>query len=57
MNRSTTIADDRGLAILMALGKRGKHVYGGTVSHAEKTRRRAANKTARASRRANRSAA
>lgn len=55
MNR-TTIADDRGLAILLALGKLGKHVYGGTVSHAEKTRRRASNKAARASRRINRAA-
>ena len=54
MNRTATIADDRGLAILMALGKLNKHVYAGTVSHAEKTRRRASNKVARASRRANR---
>lgn len=54
MNRTTPVADDRGLAILMALGKFGKHVYGGTVSHAEKTRRRAANKVARASRQVNR---
>jgi hypothetical protein len=43
--------DDRGTAILMALGKLGKHVYAGTVSPAEKTRRRAASK-ARAARRA-----
>jgi hypothetical protein len=57
MNRSTNIVDDRGLAILMALGKLGKHVYGGTVSHAEKTRRRAAGKVAGQSRRINRSAA
>ena len=57
MNRTATTADDRGLAILMALGNRGKHVYGGTVSRAEKTRRRASNKVARASRRANRLAA
>jgi hypothetical protein len=54
MNTALNTADDRGLVILMALGKLGKHVYGGTVSHAEKTRRRAANKTARASRRINR---
>jgi hypothetical protein len=53
---TNSTADDRGLVILMALGKLGKHVYGGTVSHAEKTRRRAANRTARASRRINRRA-
>lgn len=52
---STT--DDRGLIILMALGKLNKHVYGGTVTHAEKTRRRAARKVARTSRRINRRAA
>lgn len=40
------------LAILMAL--QGKHVYSGTVSEAEKARRRAANKVARKSRKNNR---
>lgn len=40
------------LAILMAL--QGKHIYSGTVSEAEKARRRAANKVARKARRANR---
>jgi len=49
-------ADDRGLVILVALGKLGKHVYGGTVSHAEKARRRASNKVAGRSRRINRTA-
>lgn len=38
--------------ILQAL--QAKHVYAGTVPAAEKTRRRAANKVARKSRRANR---
>ena len=40
--------------ILAGLNSTGRHVYGGTVSHAEKSRRRAANKIARRSRRANR---
>ncbi len=40
--------------ILAALNTLGKHVYAGTVSRKEKLRRRAANKVARASRRANR---
>ena len=52
-----TFPDDRGLAILVALGKRGKHVYGGSVPAVEVQRRRAANKAARASRRANRRSA
>lgn len=34
--------------------RNGKHVYAGTVPHAEVQRRRAANKAARASRRRNR---
>lgn len=49
-------ADDRGLVILMALGKLGKHVYGGTVPPAVVAHRRTANKVARASRRTNRRA-
>lgn len=53
---TTRTGDDRGLVILMALGKLGKHVYAGTVSHAEKHRRRAANRQARVSRRINRPA-
>lgn len=40
------------VAVLMAL--QGKHVYQGTVAPAEKARRRAANRVARKSRRANR---
>lgn len=41
-----------GLAILAGL--QGKHVYQGTVSTADRARRRAANRRARASRKANR---
>lgn len=37
-----------------ALTLLGKHVYGGTVSAKEKTRRRAANRVAKHSRKANR---
>lgn len=43
-----------GLQILLGLNRTGKHIYGGTVPHAEVKRRRKANKTARASRRRNR---
>jgi hypothetical protein len=43
-----------GLAILYALGQRGRHVYGGTVSAATVARRRDRNRVARASRRINR---
>lgn len=45
------------LAILLALNGKirfGGHVYGGTVPHAVKLRRRAANKAARAARRVTR---
>lgn len=43
------------LAILLALSRHpNRHVYAGTVSHAERLRRRAANKRARAARRAGR---
>lgn len=42
-------------AILYALPRLGKHVYGGTVTPAEKTRRRAATKAQRVARRQNRS--
>lgn len=45
---------NRGLAILLGLSNRAKHVYGGTVPAAEVARRRAKNKAARKSRRANR---
>lgn len=38
--------------MLVALADTGKHVYQGTVSGAEKARRRAKNKSARAARRA-----
>lgn len=44
------------LAILGALNKTGRHIYAGTVTAADKAKRRAANKVARASRRANRKA-
>jgi hypothetical protein len=42
------------IEILLALTKLRKHVYPGTVTHKTKTERRARNKRARASRRANR---
>jgi hypothetical protein len=45
---------NNGLQILLGLNRIGKHIYGGTVPHAETQRRRKANKTARASRRTNR---
>lgn len=41
-------------AILMALSAPGRRIYEGTVPAKEKARRRAANKVARQSRRANR---
>lgn len=41
--------------ILLGLNRLAKHIYGGTVSDAEKARRRKANKAARISRRKNRS--
>ena len=41
-------------AMLAALNRSGKHIYAGTVPAAEVARRRAANKVARRSRRANR---
>ena len=43
-----------GPGLLLALNRSGRHIYGGTVPAGVKARRRAANKTARASRRANR---
>jgi len=46
--------DSRGLAVLLGLSNRGKHVYAGTVPAETVARRRAANKVARKSRRANR---
>lgn len=42
------------LSILLALGLKGKQVYAGTVTEKVKSRRRAANKVARQSRRKNR---
>ena len=44
----------RGLGARMDVNGRAQHVYGGTVTTAVKQRRRAANKIARRSRRANR---
>lgn len=43
-----------GIGMIFSMNRLGKHVYGATVTHAEKTRRRAANKRARAARRAGR---
>lgn len=43
------------LVMLLALTRKNKHVYEGTVTPAEKSRRRARNKVARHSRRINRS--
>lgn len=40
--------------ILLALNKLNRHIYGGTVTAAEKTKRRKANRVASASRRTNR---
>lgn len=39
---------------LVALNESGRHIYGGTVSAGEKNRRRAANRVAKKSRKANR---
>lgn len=50
----TTERNSFQFAILMALNVLGKHVYAGTVSAEEKAKRRAKNKVARASRKANR---
>lgn len=47
-------SSDYGVAILAALGAKGKHVYGGTVPHATRAARRARGRQQRASRRANR---
>lgn len=41
-------------AVLIGLNRTGKHIYAGTVPPAVVARRRAANKVARKSRRANR---
>ena len=41
-------------AVLIGLNRTGKHIYGGTVPPEIVARRRAANKMARKSRRANR---
>lgn len=43
-----------GLSILVGLGAAGKHVYGGTVPPETVTKRRAANRVARKSRKVNR---
>jgi hypothetical protein len=51
MNTQPSVYQSR---ILLALNQTGKHIYGGTVTAKEKARRRAANKVARMSRRANR---
>jgi len=56
MKQPSNTVDDRGVVILVALGKLGKHVYAGTVSPAEKQHRRASNRAARRSRRINRRA-
>lgn len=41
------------LTILISLARLGKHVYGGTVSHKTKMKRRARGKVAKASRKTN----
>lgn len=46
-----------GLPVLLALSDGTRHIYAGTVPAAEVQRRRAANKVARRSRRANRRSA
>lgn len=46
--------DSSGLLVLLGLQNTGKHVYAGTVPHAEKVRRRTANRVASRSRRINR---
>jgi len=43
-----------GVAILLELNRSGRHIYEGTVGTAEKARRRAKNKAARAARRVTR---
>ena len=53
-NNTTTEPSAFSLAILGGLQGGARHVYAGTVSAAVKAKRRAANKVARASRRANR---
>lgn len=45
-------AESPSTKMLLALSAMGKHIYGGTVSAATKRSRRAANKRARAARRA-----
>lgn len=49
--------DDRpvSLGVLLALGRTGKHVYGGTVPYKVKMYRRERNRVARQSRKINRS--
>jgi hypothetical protein len=45
---------DYGIAVLLELNRSGRHIYEGTVSPAEKAKRRARNKAARAARRVQR---
>lgn len=52
--KQPSTSDNRGLAVLFALGNLGKHVYAGTVPAAVVERRRAKNRVARSSRRINR---
>ena len=54
MNTTATEPNPTQLAILGAMQGPSKHVYAGTVPAAVKAKRRAANKAARASRKANR---
>jgi len=51
---TSTEPDPYAVSILWALQSTGKHVYAGTVPAHVKARRRAANKVAKASRKANR---
>lgn len=48
------MAEPRGLTILFALNRMNKHIYAGTVPAHVKAKRRAKNKVAKASRKANR---
>lgn len=48
------ITFDNSTGMLFALNRSGKHVYAGTVSKAEKAKRRALNGRQKASRKANR---
>lgn len=54
LDKRPPVAPPSGYALTILLALQEKHIYSGTVAPAEKARRRAANKVARKSRRANR---